>query len=118
MPWADSRQAVVRVKPPHLRSADGAQPSPSAPPSPPEPIGPVPAYPPPTGPTRGREYSSDEDGDGPYETEVEGVARAETLAATEHAAVVAPNGTDAEGGTEHRHVSLADVDGAMLATAY
>ena len=50
--------------PPHLRSADGAQPSPSAPPSPPEPICPVPAYPPPTGPAWGREYSSDEDGDG------------------------------------------------------
>jgi len=46
----------------------------------------VPAYPPPTGPAHGREYSSDEDGDGPYGTEAEGVAYAETLAAAERAA--------------------------------
>ena len=33
-----------------------------------------------------REYSDDEDGDGPYGTEAEGVAYAETLAAAERAA--------------------------------
>ena len=55
----------------------GAQPSPSVPPSPPEPVGLAPAYPPPTGPAHGRKYRSDEDGDGPYEIEVEGTADAD-----------------------------------------
>ena len=55
----------------------------------------MPAYPPPTGPAHGREFSSDEDGDGPYETEVGGTADAETLAADGRVANVAPDGADA-----------------------
>ena len=38
----------------------------------------MPAYPPPTGPAHGRRFSSDEDGDGPFEAAAEGVASANT----------------------------------------
>ena len=61
-------------------------PSVAAPAGPPDPIAQTPAYPPPTGPEHGREYRSDEDGDGPTGTEAEGVAYAETLAAAKRAA--------------------------------
>merc|ERR1712086_892907 len=97
--------------------SQGAQPSPSAPPSPPEPVGLAPAYPPPTGPAHGKEYPSDEDGDGPYETEVEGAADAEVLVMGGRAASVASGGADTEGRTGRGHVNLADVDGITLTTA-
>ena len=58
----------------------------AAPGGPPDPVTQEPAYPPPTGPAHGREYSSDEDGDGPYGTKAEGVAYADTLAAAERVA--------------------------------
>ena len=41
----------------------------------------MPAYPPPTGPEHGRQYPSDEDGDGPNGNEVEGITDTETFAA-------------------------------------
>merc|ERR1712086_700294 len=97
--------------------SQGARPSSSAPPSPPEPVGLAPASPPPTGPAHGREYPSDEDGDGPYKTEVEGTAEAEALAVDGRAANAASDGADAEGRTGHGHVNLADVNGIALTAA-
>ncbi|EOD11115.1 hypothetical protein EMIHUDRAFT_214934 [Emiliania huxleyi CCMP1516] len=64
-------------------AASAHVPSDAAPVGPPDPIAQTPAYPPPTGPEHGREFRSDEDGDGPTGTEAEGVAYAETLAEAE-----------------------------------
>jgi len=67
-------------------AASAHVPGDAAPAGPPDPIAQTPAYPPPTGPEHGREFRSDEDGDGPTGTEAEGVAYAETLAAAKRAA--------------------------------
>ena len=53
----------------HAGAAPARTPGAAAPEGPPDPVALAPAYPPPTGPAHGREYSSDEDGDGPYGTE-------------------------------------------------
>ena len=67
-------------------AASAHVPGDAAPAGPPDPITQTPAYPPPTGPEHGREFRSDEDGDGPTGTEAEGVAYAETLAEAKRAA--------------------------------
>ena len=53
----------------HAGAAPAHMPGAADPEGPPDLVALAPAYPPPTGPAHGREYSSDEDGDGPYGTE-------------------------------------------------
>jgi len=65
----------------HAGAAPAHMPSAAAPEGPPDPVALAPAYPPPTGPAHGREYSSDEDGGGPYGTEAGDVNYADAAGA-------------------------------------